>query len=219
MIPAIGLGIGLIGGIGKMFGRGRANRQLKKLMAMNPAYKENPLARQRLGLAQTLLNARMPGAATAERGIHANQANQVANINRGATDAAQALALSTQAAGQTSDAFTDLGVQEAQDYQRRYQNLEGAQQGVINEQDKVFQDQVRRFQDTAQIQGQMNANRQANWGDLSNLGFSLADMGMSGGFQNMFRNPTRQPATNQTTYYNGYTQNSNYGDFQSPFEP
>ena len=54
--PLIGLGIGLIGGIGKMFGRGKANREMDKLLAKNPVYNENPLARQRLGLAQTLLN-------------------------------------------------------------------------------------------------------------------------------------------------------------------
>lgn len=186
MLPAIGLAVGLVGGVGRLFARGKANKEMKALMARNPVYRENPLAKQRLGLAQSLLNARMPGAATAEKNIFANQANQISNINRGATDSAQALALATGTQGQTNQAISDLGQQEAADYQRRFGNYAGAQEGVINEQNKVFQDQVRRFSDTAQIQGQINQNRQNSWGEVSNLGFGLANFGMSGGFNNMF---------------------------------
>lgn len=186
MLGAIGLGVGLIGGIGKMIGRGKANRQMKGLMAENPIYKENPLARQRMGLAQTLLNARAPGAAAAEQNIFSNQANQLSNIGRGASSAAQFLALGAQAQGQTNQSLQELGMQEAQDYQRRFENLSGAQEGVIREGDKVFQDQTRRFQDKVQFQGAMNENRQNTWGDISNLGFGLMDFGMSGGFKKLF---------------------------------
>jgi hypothetical protein len=185
-LPAIGLGIGLIGGIGKMIGRGKANRTMQQLMKENPAYQENPLARQRLALAQTLFNARTPGAAQAERNIFSNQANTVANINRNATDSSQALALATGAQGQTNNDIMQLGQMEAQDGQRRYGNLAGAQQGMIGEQDKLFQDKVRRFQDKAQISGAINENRQNGWGDISNLGFGMMNFGLAGGFDNMF---------------------------------
>jgi len=75
---AIGLGVGLVGGLGKMFGGG--NKKLEQLLQQDPAYKANPLAAQRLGLAQTLLNARMPGSAAYTANIYGNQANQEANI-------------------------------------------------------------------------------------------------------------------------------------------
>lgn len=220
MLPAIGLGLGLIGSIGKMFGRGKANREMNRLLASQPEYKENPLARQRLALTQALSNARMPGALAAERNIYTNQANQISNINRAATDSSQALALAAGTQVGTNRAFTDLGMAESQDQQRRLQNLFSAQEGVINEQDKVYKDQVNRWQNTAQIRGTQNANRQANWGDLGNLGFSLSDFGMAGGFNNLFGNNRRKTVTPtaNTTYYNGYSQNSDYGDFVNPFE-
>ena len=178
----IGLVGGLVGGIGKIIGRGKANRQLEQLLKQDPRYQINPLAQQRLGLAQTLLNARQPGAATAERNIYSNEANQLAFLNRNATDASQALALAGSIAGQTNQAFENLGMQEAQDYQRRYGNLTEAQQGMISEGDKQYQDQIRRYQDLLSIRGAQNENRQNTWGDIANFGFGLIDFGMSGGF-------------------------------------
>lgn len=196
MIPAlIAGGIGLAGAIGKMFGRGKANKQMDKLLAQNPIYAVNPLAKQRLGLANLLLNARMPGAATVERNIYQNQANQVGRLQNNATDSSQLLALGAAAQGQTNQDFMNLGVQEAQDYQRRYGNVVGAQEGMIREGDKVFDDQVRRFQDTAQIRSMQNENRQNNWGDISNLGFAGMNFGLQAGFDKLFqKRPVAQPA-------------------------
>lgn len=169
-----------------MFGNRKANRKLEELMRQNPQYKANPLANQQMGLAQTLLNARMPGAAAAERNIAQNQGNMLGQVNRNATDASQALAMAAAGQGQSNQAYGNLATQEAQDYQRRYANLGQAQQGVINEGDKVFQDQVRRFQDTAQIRGAQNANRQNTWSGLSNLGFGAMNLGLAGGSQALF---------------------------------
>jgi hypothetical protein len=184
-LPIIGAAIGIAGGIGKMIGRGKANRSMKQLMKEDPIYKENPLAKQRLALAQALFNARTPGALQAERNIFSNQANTIANINRNATDSSQALALATGAQGQTNQDLMQLGMSEMGDQQRRLGNLTGAQEGLINEQDKVFQDQVRRFGNKAQIKGAINENRQNTWGDISNLGFGIMNFGMAGGFDGM----------------------------------
>lgn len=181
-----GLGLGIIGGIGNMFGNAKANRKLEELARSNPKYSANPLAAQQLGLAQTLLNARSPGAAAAEQNIYQNQANMMGQVNRNATDASQALALAAAGQGQANQAFSNLATQEAQDYQRRYGNLINAQGTSIAEGDKVYQDQVRRFQDLAQIRGAQNANRQNTWQSLSNLGFGAMNLGMSGGFSNLF---------------------------------
>lgn len=185
-LSAIGLGVGLIGGIGSIFGNRKSNRDLQRLIGQDPTYKANPLAAQRLGLAQTLLNARMPGAAAAERNIYGNQANTMANVNRNATDASQALAMAAASQGQANQAFGNLATQEAQDYQRRYGNLVGAQEGQIQEGDKVYQDQVRRFGDLAQIKGMQAQNRNAMWNSISNFGFGAMNLGMAGGTQSLF---------------------------------
>jgi hypothetical protein len=208
-LPAlIGLGMGLVGGIGKMFGRGKANRELKALAKQDPTYSADPrimqMANQRLGLANTLLNSRSPGAMQAERNIYSTQGNQLAGLNRSATDASQALAVAAGIGGQTQDAFTNLGQQEAQDYYRRLENQGQAQQGVMNEAQRVegnmFNDQLRKYQNKLDIQGAMQQNRQNTWGDISNLGFGLADFGMSGGFNGMFGG---RPGTTQSVSNTG----------------
>lgn len=179
-IAAIGLGVGLIGSIGQMVAAGKANKQLEALSKTDPTKSPSPVAAQRLGLAQTLLNARMPGAAYAERNIYGNQANQESNIERNATSGSQALALGASMQGATNQAFGQLEQQEAADYQRRYSNLSDAQQGVINEGDKVYQDQVRRFGDLAQIRGAQAANTANSWKSVSNLGESVLKFGLAG---------------------------------------
>lgn len=186
MFELAAAGLGLIGNIGKMFARKKANKEMNKLISEDPAYVENPIAKQRLGLATTLLNARMPGSAAVERNIYRTQANQLGRLDRTATDASQALEVASGIGADTNDAFNELGINEAQDYQRRFGNVVRAQEGVINEQDKVFQDNVRRFGNKVQLKGGQAANRANNWGDLSNMGFALADFGAAGGFQNFF---------------------------------
>jgi hypothetical protein len=178
----IGAGVGLVGGIGKMFERGRANRELRGLMKNMPQYKENPLFAQRLGLAQQLLNARMPGAAAAERNIYQTQANQMANVQRGATSGSDVLLAGAGAAGQAGQAFNQLGQMEAADYQRRYGNLASAQDAQAAEQQRVYEDQLRRYQTQAQLQGAIQENRAATFGDIGNLGMGFANMGVAGGF-------------------------------------
>lgn len=185
-VGAIGLGVGLIGGIGKLIGSGSANKKLSQLIGQEPTYTANPIAAQRLALAQNLLNARMPGASYAESNIYGNQANQEANIQRNATSGSQALAMGAATQAGTNKAFTDLGAKEAEDYQRRYANLSSAEQGQIQEGDKVYQDQIRRFQDLAQIRGQQNANTQNAWSSISNAGFGVASFGLSGGIGRLF---------------------------------
>ncbi len=180
-LAAIGMAVGAIGSIGKMFGRGAANRRLRNLAKNDPQYQINPEAQKRLGLASTLLNARSPGAMAAERNIQQNQANTLGRFQRGATSSSQLLSLGADAQAQTNQDFNQLEQQETADYQRRYGNLEGAQQGMIQEGDKLFQDKVRRHQNQLQVEGAINENRQNNWGDIAGMGFGLASFAMSGG--------------------------------------
>jgi len=148
-LSLISAGIGGLGAIGGIINSFSSGSKLRNLLKQDPTYQSSPYAAQRLGMAQTLLNARMPGATAMERNIYGNQANQIANVNRNATDASQALALGAAAQGQTNQAFQNLATQEQQDYYNRLQNYTGAQQGMIQEGDKVYQDQVRRFGDRA----------------------------------------------------------------------
>ena len=191
MLPLIaGLAVGAIGAIGKAAGRSKANKELRRLEKENPIYSADPrimqMANQRLGLANSLLNARMPGAASIERNIYTNQANQLGALNRTATDASQALAVASGIGGQTNQSFTDLGIAEAQDYYKRLGIQQQAQQGVMDEATRVesnmFGDQVRRFGDKMAIRGAIQQNRQNTWGDVSNFGFAVANMAASGAF-------------------------------------
>lgn len=229
----LGVGLGIVGGIGKMFSRAKANKDMRSLIGKDPTYNINPIAQQRLALAQTMLNARMPGAIQVERNINSNQANQLSNIGRNASDASQLLSLGAQTQGQTNDAYANLGINEAQDYQRRYGNLLGAQEGMINEGDKVYNDQVRRFGDETQLRGSIAANRANTWGDISNMGFGIADFAASGGFgsnrgvsntpqrRNVFSSgdssttPTGDASGDVGGIYN-YNQNKMYNWFNRP---
>jgi hypothetical protein len=176
------LGVGLVGSIGKMFGRGASNRRLGDLASRMPKYQANPLAAQRLGMAQALLNARMPGATAAEQNIYQTQANQMAGVERASTDPNQLLLAGASAAGQAGEQFQRLGQMEAQDYQRRYSNLGAAQEAQIAEQQREYEDQVRRYQNQAQIEAAQQENRQNLMGDISNLGFAGAYLGQQGFF-------------------------------------
>lgn len=177
----IGPALGVAGGVANIIGAGKANKRLKRLQGDDPSYQVSPLAGERLGLAQQLLNARMPGAASVERNIYGNQANAQANIERNATSGSQALALGMASQAQTSQSFQELGQQEAQDYYNRLQNLSGAQQGMIGEQDKFFQDKVRRWENRAQIEGAQTQNTANMWNTVSNMGNALAASGGIGG--------------------------------------
>lgn len=181
MLPLIGMALGAAGTIGKMVGRGKANRELKRLGKLDPEYTANPEAAKRLGLASTLLNARSPGAMAAERNIQQNQSNTLNRLQRGATSSSQLLSMVADVQGQTNQDFNQLEQQETADYQRRYGNMEQAQEGVIREGDKVFQDKTRRYQNQLQIGGAINENRQNTWGDIAGMGFGLASFAMNGG--------------------------------------
>jgi len=178
---AIGAAIGIAGSVGKMIAAKKANKKLKQLEAENNKYAANPLAQERLDMAKSLLNARMPGASYLEQNIFSNQGNQMANINQNATDSSQALALAAGSQGQTNEALAKLGMMEQNDFQRRYQNWTGAQDTQINEMDKVFNDKVRVFGDKVQFAGARAANNANAWQSISNLGQGVMNMGLAGG--------------------------------------
>jgi len=195
-LMAIGAGLGLIGGIGKMFARGKSNKELSQLQSQDPAYQANPLAQQRLSYARALRDARMPGAAAAERNIMGTMGNTLSTAQNNASDSSQFLALAGAAQGQAQRGFENLATAEQQDQQRRMTNWEQALQGQIGEEQAAFQDEVRRFGNKAQIQGAQAENRVNTWGDISGMGFGLADFAQAGGFNGIdIQNPFKKKPT------------------------
>jgi hypothetical protein len=168
-ITAAGLIVGGLGTVGKMIGRAKSNRELRALQARMPQYVKQT------GLAQTLLNARAPGAAQAEANIYQQEANQMAGAQRAATSGNQLLLAGAGATGQANQAFGQLQQAEAGDYQRRYGNLTAAQQADYTAAQQQYGQQ-------AQIQGAIQENRQNTWGDVAGLGFAAAQLGAQGAF-------------------------------------
>lgn len=142
--------------------------QKKKAKKINPkdvTYEESPYAKEQLASARASLNARMPGAAQAERSIYQNQANTLADMGRNATDASQLLALAGGVQGQTNDAFGRLGVSEAQNQQVQRQNLNNALGVMTQEGDKVYSDKLRKYQEAVNAK---NALMNAGMTNISN---------------------------------------------------
>lgn len=198
-----GLALGVVGTIGKLFGAGKANDRLKDLESQDPSYVSSPYAAERLGLAKTLLNSRMPGSTTIDNGIRSSQSNTIDAFRRGSTDSSQFLAGAAGTQGVANDAYQQEGLNQNQYVQNNLQNLNSAETGMINEGDKVAQDRVRQFDDKAQIQGQINQNNQNVWGSIADGGFSLANAGMNGGFSSLFG---KKAAADPNGGLNPYTQ-------------
>jgi hypothetical protein len=164
----------LFGALGNIFGSKKSNAGLASIQI--PEYQVNPLADQRLGMAQTMMNSFAPGVQQAQQGVQQATANQISNAQRGATDAAQFLATGGNISGQANKAFTDIMTKDAEDAQRRYANLSQAQEGVINEGDKVFQSKMNKLQMQTQIQGAMAQNRQNAMQGLVNAGTGIGNI-------------------------------------------
>jgi len=173
-----GAGLGTIGAIGGMINgfqtASKLNRLSNAINPVDPTYGTSQYATQRMALASTLLNARMPGATTIDRGIQTNQATQENSVARTATDSGMALSTLGQIQGQTNRAESNLGVQEQQDYYNRLGNENNAQQGMIAEGDKVYQDQLRDYQEKLQLKnaymGAAMQNKAQAWSSLASTG-------------------------------------------------
>lgn len=202
------VGLGLAGSVGKMIGRGAANKQMRKLLADQPKYKYDEMAR-------TLLNARMPGAAQAERNIFQSGANAMGRMQQAATSASDVMQAAAGVQAQGNQALQGLAGQEAQDYQRRYANYQ-------DEQQRKFADELRQYQTRAQLEGAIQENKQNTWGDISNAGFSLASFNAAGGFgksglQGMFgKTGTTSPAQAYTAPSQNYMYGTGGGIAQPP---
>lgn len=181
--PIVGGAMSTVGTIFNSIAGIKADKKLSKLLETDPQYTSSPYAANTLGMAQTLLNSRMAGAAAREKNLYGSQANTVANINRNATDSSQALALAAGAQGQTNQGFNDLQLQEGQDAAMKQQNLINANQGMTQEHKDLFDDSVRRWQDqvnTVMTQYKMRRQGGNDWSQMGSSASSLGGSGMGG---------------------------------------
>ena len=164
----------------------KSNKVLNDLLNEDPTYKKNPLVGQQFDFARQLFGARMFGAQDQERNILSSQGSFQNNINRNATDASQVLALSAAGQAQTNQAFSNLGIQEKQNKYGLLSNLNQAYGNMINEDDKVYNDQIRRFGNKASVRGAQLQNLSSiNTGFANGINSDLNEafnvLGMFGG--------------------------------------
>lgn len=178
----VGAALGIVGGIASNISGDKTRKKLEELGKSDPQYMESQYAKQKFGLAQSLLNARMPGSAAVEKNIAGQQANTQGNVQRNATDSSQSLALAAAGQGQADNAYQQAGIAENQDYMGRVQNYNQGAQGMVDENTKTYDDSVRRWQDQVNIALQRHAIRQQQGQNMSNMGASVSSMGgMMGG--------------------------------------
>ena len=175
-IAIAGAGVGLVGSVGKMIGRGKANREMEEIKRKVNAMQINPEYAKQLGLTQTQLQGRMAGASQAERNIYQQGANAQANINRAATDPMQAILGAGGIQGQTNQAFNQLAGQEQADYANRLERMMQAGMSKAQAEDAL---NMQKLQMETQLSGAQQENKQNTWGSLSNLGFAAANVGLN----------------------------------------
>jgi len=160
---AVVAGAGTIGGIAS---RASANKQIREQLKNRP----KP---QISNLAKTLLNARMPGAAQAERNIYQSGANTMGRTQQAATSAADVMQAAAGIQSQTNNAMAALGLQEAGDYQRRYGNL-------VNEEQYNQAQRMQDFETVNSAQAAIAQNRAKSWGDVTQFGMGAASAALGG---------------------------------------
>lgn len=187
-LMAIGAGLGVANMIGKFISGAKQTKEAKAINPIWNQYKSSPFAKQQLGIAQQLFGGRMAGASQLENNIFANQASQMANIGRNATDSSQLLALGGASQGMTNDALSGLQMQEAQNKYNMLQNLNQAYGTNIREGDKEYESMLQKYQMDSQRKDALRSsgaqNKYGAVSDLASMAFTAGTSGMP--FKDMF---------------------------------
>jgi hypothetical protein len=173
-LPLVG---GIMGAAGSILGTvnkfftGRKQRKLaNKINPIDPEYQISQQAKDQLARAQQLAGGRMAGATAMEKNIAANQANFQASVERNAASGTDALAMAAVGNAQANQSMSDLAVKEAQNKVMMNEVLSGAENNMINQQDKVFDDRLRKYTEAVKAKNDlMNAAYQNTAGALSDM--------------------------------------------------
>ena len=182
---AVGAGISALGSLGKIFAGAKQNKLANQINPIYQQYQENPLAKENLAVNKNMFYGRMPGAQKAESNIMQAQSNQLANAQRGATDASQLLAMGAGLQGGTNEAFSNLAAAEGQSKAGLLTNLGQAYRGAISEGDKAYESMLQKYQMDSQAKAALrNAGQQNIFGGIGDVAGGLMQYGMFKGMGN-----------------------------------
>lgn len=179
----MGFPVGLIaagvGGIFKMFQGAKQRRLANKVVIPDANYEISPYAKNVMAEANRLKNSQMAGYANAVDNIQQNQATALGSIGRNATSGAQALQMIAASQGISDNSMNDLSTQQQQYSQNMLENWNNANQTMIGEGDKLFQDKVRKQNmKIAEKNALMGASTQNTGGGINDLINSLLFSGI-----------------------------------------
>jgi hypothetical protein len=182
---AVGAGISALGSLGKIFAGAKQNKLANKINPFYQQYQENPLAKENLAVNKNMFYGRMPGAQKAESNIMQAQSNQLANAQRGATDASQLLALGAGLQGGTNEAFSNLAAAEGQSKAGLLTNLGQAYRGAISEGDKAYESMLQKYQMDSQAKSALRESGMQNiFGGIGDVAGGLMQYSMFKGMGN-----------------------------------
>ncbi|MEJ7831148.1 MAG: hypothetical protein WKF91_23275, partial [Segetibacter sp.] len=183
-VAAVMAAIAIASAIQKGVQAGKQNKLANAIKPDDPTYKPSEFAKANLGLASSLFNGRMAGAAEAERNIAGTQSNTIGQINRNATSSSQALALAASTQGEANDSFGRLSVAEAQNKQSMAGQLYNANRDMTIENNKVYEDLQRKYNNDVQAKAALRQaaanNTSGIYSDLASGVFAAGSMQGSG---------------------------------------
>jgi hypothetical protein len=166
------------GALGKIFSGAKQNKLANQINPFFQQYQKNPLAQENLAVNKNMFYGRMPGAQKAESNIMQSQSNQLSNLQRGATDSSQLLAVGAGLQGGTNEAFSNLAAAEGQSKAALLPSLGQAYRGAISEADKAYESMLQKYQIDRQDKAALrNAGQQNIFGGIGDIGAGLMQYG------------------------------------------
>lgn len=142
------------------------------------AGQESQYAKQMLGRAQMQVNARMAGAAQRDRQIQTGLAGTQAAIARGVVDPTMAMQSMLASQAQAGQQMDNAAMMDAQFQQQKEANLVNAQNTMIGERDKLYQEKTNKYQmDMSQKNALRNAGQAAISSGIGSIAGSLTGFG------------------------------------------
>lgn len=156
----------------------RQNSMANRIKPVNPVYKPSQYAIDQYNLTRQMFGGRMAGASAREQSIYGQQANATAQVGRNATSGSQALSLTGAIQGQTDQQLNELQVAEQQDKYNRLGDMNNANQVMIGEGDKVYNNMLNQYREDMAAKA---ALRQAGMTNIYNGMSATVGAGMNMG--------------------------------------
>ena len=179
-------GSSLIGGIFKGIQARKQQKMADAIHPVNAVYNVSPYAKNQLATVQQMMNGRMAGAGAEQNNIQGNFANSMGSVGRNSTSGAQSLAMLGGIQGNTDQAFSQLQQKEDMNKQNMLGYLSSANQGMTQENQNVYQDQLRNYNNDLNaknaLQGAAWQNKGAMVDSFQNSLMSMGNMASQGAF-------------------------------------